>query len=166
VSKLPKPYSQELRDCVVKWYDECADYEETVNRYGLHPSTVRGWIKRRKEEGHCNPKPNGHCPRTIDLETLKGLALDEQDHTQKEMAEQLGVSQPVISYHLRQLGITYKKTLLYQNRDEAERQEFIAELAQHEPAQVVFLNESGVDDHERSAYGYALKGQPCFSRQL
>jgi len=55
--------------------------------------------------------------------------------------------------------------VIYQNRDEAERQAFITELAQHEPNQVVFLDESGMDDHERSAYGYALKGQPCLSHQ-
>jgi len=106
---MPKPYSQDLRDRVVNWYDECADYEETADRYDLHPSTVRRWIKRRNEEGHYNPKPNGHRPRTVDLERLKGLALDDQDRIQTEMAQQFGVTQPAISYHLRQSGITYKK---------------------------------------------------------
>jgi len=29
----------------------------------------------------------------------------------------------------------------------------------------VYLDESGMNDNERPAYGYALKGQPCFSEQ-
>jgi len=62
-------------------------------------------------------------------------------------------------------GSLTKKTVLYENRDEDQRQQFIAELAQEKPELVVFLDESDVDDNERPAYGYALKGKPCLSQQ-
>jgi len=106
---MPKPYSQDLRERIVKTYDACQDYEQTSKQYNVHPSTVRRWINRRDNEGHYHPKPNGHRPRRTDVETLKTLALDEVDHTQKEMARQLGVSQSTVAYHLRQEKITYKK---------------------------------------------------------
>jgi len=106
---MPKPYSQDLRERVVKLYDSCGDYDETAHQYDVHASTVRRWINRREETGDYTAKPNGHPPRQINLEQLKELALDEVDRTQKEMADQLGVTQPAIAYHLRQEGITYKK---------------------------------------------------------
>lgn len=80
--------------------------------------------------------------------------MDEQDRTQTEMAQTFGVT-----------SLSSKKTVIYENRDEVERQQFITEVAHQEPEQVVFLDESGFDNNKRLAYGYALKGQPCFSRQ-
>jgi len=69
------------------------------------------------------------------------------------MTKQFGVSQLAIIYHLRQSEITYKKTIIYQNQNEGDQQQFIAELAQQEPKQVVFLDENGSNDNERPAYG-------------
>lgn len=52
-----------------------------------------------------------------------------------------------------------KKTYGYCERDEAKREEFIAQLSPLPPSKIVYLDESGMDNRDEYNYGWNKKGQ-------
>ncbi|MBD0392205.1 IS630 family transposase [Wolbachia endosymbiont of Pentalonia nigronervosa] len=58
-----------------------------------------------------------------------------------------------------------KKTFLYQERDEKKRKEFTAKVAEIKEENLVFIDESGIDDNEFYAYGWAPKGKRLFAEK-
>lgn len=52
-----------------------------------------------------------------------------------------------------------KKTYGYTERDEAKRQAFVAQLASVAPAQLVYVDEAGMDNRDDYAYGWNERGQ-------
>ena len=56
-----------------------------------------------------------------------------------------------------------KKTFLYQERDEEKRKEFTEKIAMIKEKNLVFIDESGIDDNEFYAYGWAPKGKRLFA---
>ena len=54
----------------------------------------------------------------------------------------------------------YKKTYGYQERDEQQREEFIAQIEQMEPEGLVYLDEAGINSQDSDyPYGYCEEGQ-------
>ena len=62
--------------------------------------------------------------------------------------------------------IREKKTYGYREHDAGKRQAFLRELARFAPAQVVYLDEAGVDDTEDSAYGYCPRSERLHALKL
>ena len=64
------------------------------------------------------------------------------------------------SIHKRcvKLGITRKKTL-YAERNAEKRREFLAEIEQVDPANLVWLDESGIDEFLQRHYARAARGK-------
>ncbi|WP_237342968.1 IS630 family transposase [Wolbachia endosymbiont of Folsomia candida] len=58
-----------------------------------------------------------------------------------------------------------KKTFLYQERDEGKRKEFKEKVAKINKENLVFIDESGIDDNEFYAYGWAPKGKRLFAEK-
>jgi len=52
-----------------------------------------------------------------------------------------------------------KKTYGYQERDEAKRQAFVEQLSTLSSSQIVYVDESGMDNRDQYAYGWNEKGQ-------
>lgn len=52
-----------------------------------------------------------------------------------------------------------KKTTLYAERDEADRQRFLAEIAEVDPRKIVYIDESGVEDTLFRKYARAPRGE-------
>lgn len=52
-----------------------------------------------------------------------------------------------------------KKTYGYRERDEAQRQAFCQQLASYAPEQLVYVDETGVDDTEDYGYGWCERGE-------
>lgn len=46
-----------------------------------------------------------------------------------------------------------KKTYRYQERDEAKRQAFVAQVASLTPVQLVYVDEAGMDNRDNYGYG-------------
>ncbi|WP_265043929.1 transposase [Wolbachia endosymbiont (group A) of Scambus nigricans] len=67
--------------------------------------------------------------------------------------------------YLKKVGYTYKKTFLYQERNEEKRKEFIEKIAMIEEKNLVFIDESGIDNNEFYAYGWAPKGKRLFAEK-
>jgi hypothetical protein len=51
------------------------------------------------------------------------------------------------------------KTTLYEERDEAKRQEHLVEIAKYKPEQIVYIDESGINKHLHREYGRAPRGE-------
>jgi hypothetical protein len=68
-----------------------------------------------------------------------------------------------ISRALNKIGFTRKKTYVYHERDEAKRQSFRTYLKTKAPEQVVYLDESGIDNRDDSAYGWNARGERFYS---
>lgn len=69
------------------------------------------------------------------------------------------VSQQNISDALQKLGSSRKKTYGYQERDHLKRQAFEERLKTKTAAQVVYVDEAGIDNREDYPYGYCKIGQ-------
>lgn len=52
-----------------------------------------------------------------------------------------------------------KKTYGYRERDEVKRQAFLEQLAKVDPAQVVYVDEAGMDNRDEYAYGWNERGE-------
>lgn len=67
------------------------------------------------------------------------------------------------SYHLTSLAENWlhskKKTYGYRERDEAKRQTFLEQLVNVAPAQLVYVDEAGMDNRDEYAYGWNKRGQ-------
>ncbi len=56
-----------------------------------------------------------------------------------------------------------KKTYGYRERDEAKRQAFIEHLSTVAASQIVYVDESGMDNRDEYAYGWNEKGQRFYA---
>ena len=57
------------------------------------------------------------------------------------------------------MGLPEKKTYGYRERDEEKRREFRAKISQKKPSELVYIDESGMDNRENYGYGWNPKGQ-------
>ncbi|BAI92354.1 hypothetical protein N39L_43650 [Limnospira platensis NIES-39] len=70
------------------------------------------------------------------------------------------ISPRTISRALKKIGFTRKKTYGYQERDEQQREEFIAHIEKMEPEELVYLDEAGMNSQDSDyPYGYCEEGQ-------
>lgn len=66
---------------------------------------------------------------------------------------------------LKKLDTRIKKTFLYQERNEEKRKEFADKIVKIKEEDLVFIDESGIDDNEFYAYGWAPKGRRLFANR-
>lgn len=64
---------------------------------------------------------------------------------------------------LKKQTIHTKKTFLYQERDKEKRKEFINKIAKIKEEDLVFIDESGIEDNDFYTYGWALKCKRLFA---
>jgi transposase len=95
-------------------------------------------------------------------ENFREFAKTHGDKTQVEMASlwEGEISSRTISRALQKIGLCSKKRLMaFQERDEVKRQAFIAHLSRVATAQIVYLDESGMDSRDEYDYGWNERGQ-------
>jgi hypothetical protein len=91
---------------------------------------------------------------------FREFAQTHGDKTQVEMAKLWGgeISDRTISRGLKKIGLCSKKRLMaFQERDEVKRKAFIADLSSVPTAQIVYLDESGMDSRDQYDYGWNQK---------
>lgn len=59
-----------------------------------------------------------------------------------------------------------KKTTLYAERDEVKRQDYLEELARLNPLDIVYMDETGIDESLSHHYARSPRGKPVFSNIL
>jgi transposase len=171
-------YSTDLRARVIEAYQRGdGSHAELAKRFDISAATVRAWCRRFRKVGTITPLPRGKGPaRRIteeDRAYIAQIALERKDATLKELSETLYDQRGVrasawsIMHILREKGITRKKfTWHAAERETPERrakiQEYEQTLATIDPHDLVFLDETGVNQAMAREYGRAPKGKRVF----
>ena len=64
------------------------------------------------------------------------------------------------------MGLREKKTYGYRERDESKRRAFLQKIADYQPAQIVFVDEAGIDNTHDYAYGYCHHSERFYDLKL
>jgi transposase len=131
--------------------------------FGLGVNTLRKWELLERETGSLENRPHEHKPWKIDREKLLEYYRENPRSTNKEAALAFNYSISGIRSAKAALKITRKKTKCYSERDENERQRFVAEVASlPADSEIYYIDESGFDEYYHREYGYALRGQKVY----
>src|SRR5215471_17694398 len=129
-----KPYSQDLRERVVKAVDEGLSRSEIVKLFGVSEATIKRYLRLRRETGSLAPKRiPGYPPRKLG-ELQKGFRPQLEAHPDATLEEhcrlweaQTGtrVSSSTMRRAIGRLKWTRKKkSIEASEREEEERQKF------------------------------------------
>jgi transposase len=164
-----KPYSQDLRERVVKAVDEGLSRREIAKLFGVSEATIKRYLKLRRETANLVPKPiPGYPPRKIGA-LQKGLQPQLEAHPDATLEEhcklweaQTGVhvSISTMSHALQRLGWTRKKkTLGASERKEEEREEWRKKAKNLDVNKCRVIDETGSNIALTRLYARAPKGK-------
>ena len=162
---MPSPYSYDLRQKVIKAIDGGMSKTQVSSIFKISRNTINTWLHRRRETGDIialTGYQKGYNPKIPDLEQFRKFAQINGSKTQKEMADEWPdkVSDRTISKALKKIGYTIKKkTYGYRERDEDKRKKFLAKIRDKRPEQLVYIDESGMDNREDYGYGWNELGK-------
>ncbi len=120
-----KAYSQDLRQRILQTVDEGKTQAEAAHRFKVSETTVKRYVRQRREKGHVRPKPIPGRPPTkrAPLEAQLQLQLEKQpDATLQEHCDTweakagIKVSISTMSRALEHLKWTRKKKSFKQVR--------------------------------------------------
>jgi len=113
---MPKPYSKDLRERVLKVVDEKKMTMKAISEmFNIDEKTLYLWRKRREETDSIEPitryqKGCGH--KIKDLSSFKEFMQDNQDVTVDKIIEKFGnMCKKTVYNYLKKIGYTYKKNL-------------------------------------------------------
>src|SRR5258708_5898304 len=164
-----KPYSQDLRERVVKAVDEGLSRSEIVHLFGVSEATIKRYLKLRCETGSLAPKSiPGYPPRKIGA-LQKGLQPQLEAHPDATLEEhcrlweaQTGVKVSIstMSDAIRRLKWTWKKkTVEASERKEEERQAFREKVKDLDVKKCRVIDETGSNIALARRYARAPKGK-------
>jgi transposase len=170
-----KPLSQDLRRRVVEAYEwERGSIRALARRFAVSQSSVFRFLDQYRATGTLAPRPHGGGvrPRLDEpaLQTLERLINERPDATLQELRERLAqaggayVHPSTVWRALKRLGKRRKKkTFRAKEQDDpavqAKRQDYQAEIAQLDPRDLVFVDESGVNQAMARIYAWARGGE-------
>ncbi len=107
-------YSMDLRERVIRAWDESGDAEEVADTFGVSRAWVHRLAQRRRETGSIAPKPQTKFRSRVlagQEERLAALIRLRPDATLTELREALGTSAALSTVWLEidRLGVTVKK---------------------------------------------------------
>ncbi len=109
---MATPYSQDLRDRVLRAYDRGMPTKQIAETFNVSRSWARRVKQRRNETGETAHRPMGGPGITIvDREQLASLVRDHPDATLAELRDWLGVkcALSTLCKALKKMGLTFKK---------------------------------------------------------
>ncbi|WGJ61857.1 IS630 family transposase [Wolbachia endosymbiont of Frankliniella intonsa] len=164
---MPAAYSYDLRKKAMEVLDEGESRETVAERFKIGRTTLWEWQQRKKETGDFQSKKlgnGGYNHKITDWNKFTEFAKKHGGKTLSEMAKLWSnVSIPTIHLALKKIGLTRKKTYGYKERNEEKRAEFLKIIATKEPQNLVYIDESGIDNTEDYPYGYSQKGQRFYA---
>jgi hypothetical protein len=104
----------------------------------------------------------------IGLKEIEVIIINNHDKTAKELSIILGnkLQRTRINYYRKLLGYTYKKTHHHPKRGIGLRNEFIETLKNIDKRDLVFIDESGIEDNACREYGWSIKGTRCYGSKV
>ncbi|WGJ61740.1 IS630 family transposase [Wolbachia endosymbiont of Frankliniella intonsa] len=164
---MPAAYSYDLRKKAMEVLDEGESRETVAERFKIGRTTLWEWQQRKKETGDFQSKKlgnGGYNHKITDWNKFTEFAKKHGGKTLSEMAKLWSnVSTPTIHLALKKLDSHAKKTYGYKERNEEKRAEFLKIIATKEPQNLVYIDESGIDNTEDYPYGYSQKGQRFYA---
>jgi transposase len=103
------PYSQDLRDRVIKFIKLGNTQVSAAKVFFLNLSTVNKWYLRYRREGNCKARARLGAKRKVDVEALTNYISITPDAKLQDLSKKFGVSIWGIYYWLKKLGFSYKK---------------------------------------------------------
>ena len=111
---MPKAYSNDLRERVIEACDQGERAAAVAKRFAVSESLIEKLKQRRRERGTVAAKPHagGRQPLlAAHSERIRAQLQAKPDSTLEELRDGLGLSVALSTlwYHLRRLGLTFKK---------------------------------------------------------
>ncbi len=109
---MATPYSQDLRDRVLKAYDRGMKTKQIAEIFQVSPAWARRVKQRRRETGETTCRPMGGPGITIvDRNQLASLVRQHPDATLAELRTWLGVqcALSTLCQALKKMGLSFKK---------------------------------------------------------
>ena len=109
---MATPYSQDLRDRVLRAYDQGMKTKQIADTFGVSASWARRVKQRRREGGEISPRKMGSPGFTIvDRDQLAKLVRERPDATLAELRDELGVpcALSTLCMALKKMGLSFKK---------------------------------------------------------
>ena len=108
---MGKSYSEDLRMCVVKYFEEVNDVDEVVRLYGISRNSIYLWRSQYRKLGHIKKKIPRPPVRKLNYEELDKFIQENPDMMQKDVAKLFGVVNSTMSDAFKRLGYCKKKRL-------------------------------------------------------
>lgn len=168
-------YSEDLRQRVVDTIERGdGSVRQVASRFLVSVSFVIRLLAHYRTTNSVEPKKHGGGNPPVlgpeDLDRLRELIREQPDATLKECRERLGVSCSLatISRALAKLKLPRKKKVpraQEQDRPDVQerRREFREQLADVDPARLVFVDESGANTAMTRTYGRAPAGERVYA---
>jgi len=109
---MPVPYSQDLRDRVLRAYQRGLQTTQIARLFEVSPAWARRVKQRFRETGCTTAKPMGGPGVTVvDRQQLTALVEQYPDATLAELRKHLGVqcALSTLCVALKKMGLTFKK---------------------------------------------------------
>jgi transposase len=109
---MARPYSQDLRDRVLRAYDRGMRTKQIAVTFSVSPAWVRRVKQRRRETGETSPRRMGGPGLVVvDRSQLAWLVRQHPDATLAELRTMLGVSCALstLCMALKKMGFSFKK---------------------------------------------------------
>lgn len=111
---MPKAYSNDLRERIMRACDQGERAAAVAKRFAVSESLIEKLKQRRRAHGTVAPKPHagGRQPLlVVQSERIRAHLQAKPDTTLQELRDELGLSVALSTlwYHLRRLGLTFKK---------------------------------------------------------
>lgn len=155
---MVKAISKDLREKVVRRYKILGDHKEVSLELGVSIRSIYKWVKMEANGEDLTPKKRIDKPRKVDYESLKLAIENHPNATQKELGMLFGMSGWGVGKALRRIGIVLKKTLSYKEADKEKQTIFLERIKDIPKEQLVYVDESGINQALHKEYGYAKRG--------
>ena len=109
---MPKPYSEDLREKVLKYLEENGNKKATCRVFKICRATIYRWLLRKDQTGNIKPFRRKYAYKKIDDNLLLEYIKKHPDHFLKEIGAHFSLTPQTIFYALRRLKIKRKKKLL------------------------------------------------------
>ena len=159
-------YSIDFREAVLSHIDSGASIESTSILFSIGTTTIKNWKRLRATTGKLAGSGRPYSPYKIDSDKLKPYVKDHPDAFLNEIAEHFGVTSPAIHAAMKRLNITRKKkSLLYKERSEEKRQNYLDIIEPINPEDLLFVDESGIDSFLHREYARSERGVPVLAEK-
>jgi transposase len=173
---MPRSYSADLRERVIKAVDEGASRREAAERLDVSVSSAIRWVQSWRKEGVCAPKARGGSRSALEdyADEILALVDEHPDWTLDELVvvmqkRRISGSRSAFWRFLERHDITFKKkSLRADEQDRADvalaRRRWIQKQGLLDSSCLVFLDETSVNTCMARLYGRCPRGERLVGR--